>query len=370
MFLNKYIFSYDEVISILDSLTKTNSNIHKMDSIGKSYYGYDIPYYTIGNGNLDVILIAGTHGNELVTVTYIMNLIQSLLNSKSYLKKYTFHILPIINPEGYIISSSNVIHNTKNMNKKEFENYSKKYLKLYTIDDLNVEKGLKKEKEYKKLMISSTEFIDNIFLRKSVENILKNTNLDSSVLAVWQTNGKGIDINSNSIHEFENMRKLRNIQEYGKMRYNDIAVYIPSPNSYPGKEIFDKDVPENIALYNFVNKIYSKGNLKLFLSYHSTGAQIYGYPNINKTKPKQIDLILNGMYNYRHFTNYDLINEKYKYGVMDYYRIALDKVITLTIELSKINGNPIGPFSNLENLQKEFNDNTKAMLYTLDKTNI
>lgn len=366
MFLNKYIYSYDEVIKILDDLTKENENILKKE-FGKTSFGFDIPYYTVGNGNTDVILMAGTHGNELVTVTYIMNLIQVLLTAKNYLKLYTFHVLPVINPEGYIISSSIVIYNTKYMNSKEFENYAKKYVKLYMIDDINAEKGIKKDKEYKKLMVSSTEFIENIELRENVENILKSTNLDNRVLSVWQTNGNGIDINSNSIHEFENMRKMRNKQEFGKMRYNDIPVYMPSPYAYPGKEIFDKDVPENILLYNFVNKLYNKETLLLFLSYHSTGAQIYGYPNMKHTKENQIDLILKGMYDYRHYTNYELMNELHKYGVMDYYRTALNGTITLTIEISRINGNPIGPFSNLNNLENEFIDNNKALFYTLDK---
>ena len=69
---------------------------------------------------------------------------------------------------------------------------------------------------------------------------------------------------------------------------------------------------------------------------------------------------------YSHLTGYTPINEKIKYGVMDYYRISLENTVTLTVELSRINGNPIGPFSNIKSLNKEFEGNINSIFYTLD----
>ena len=65
---------------------------------------------------------------------------------------------------------------------------------------------------------------------------------------------------------------------------------------------------------------------------------------------------------YSKITSYTQINEKLKYGIMDFYRIALEGTVSLTIELSKINANPIGPFSNLENLNYEFILNKNAII--------
>jgi hypothetical protein len=371
MYINKYILSYENVIFKLDQLCKYYGNIiTKQDPIGHTTFNFPINYYKIGTGKKDVILIAATHGCELVTTTFILEFIYTIINKTNnymnYINEYCFHIIPILNPEGYIISSSNVLFNIQNMNFTSIQNYSKRYINLYNEDDLNAKMGLKCEKLYKTLMKTSCKFITNLNLRENVDKILKECDLDSRVLPVWSSNGMGIDINSNSIHEFENMKKFRNVSKYGRLRYNDIPVDMPSPHGYPGDKIFDKRCPENIALYNFVNNIYNNKKLKLFISYHSTGAEIYGYPGCNLVSKKQYELILSGLKFYSFFTNYAPINETLKYGVMDYYRASLKDTITLTVELSKLNGNPIGPFSNLKSLNKEFSNNIDSIFYTLD----
>ncbi len=374
MFLNEYILSYENVIDRLDELCKNNKEvIIKKDCIGYTSFGFPISYYQIGNGKKDVILIASTHGCELVTSTFIIEFVYTIINEcdkyKKYINEYSFHIIPILNPEGYIISSSNVLNNTNIMDKFSLQSYSKKYLELYSQDDLNAANGLKCEKLYKTVMVTSSEFIKFLKLRYNVNKILKECKLDSSVLPIWSSNGMGIDINSNSIHEFSKMKKLRNKSKFGRLRYNDIPVTIPSPHGYPGDEIFDKRCPENISLYNFVDRIYSNKNLKLFISYHSTGAEIYGFPDKKLVTKNQYTTILNGLTYYSHLTNYTPINEKFKYGVMDYYRLNLENTVTLTVELSKLNGNPIGPFANINNLDKEFKNNIDSIFYTLDCIN-
>ena len=60
------------------------------------------------------------------------------------------------------------------------------------------------------------------------------------------------------------------------------------------------------------------------------------------------------------------MEDKYKFGVMDYYRECLDNVLSLTIELSKLNANPIGPFSNIELLNNEIIENKNSIIATLD----
>lgn len=374
--------SYEEVY---DTLLKLCSNenfkdlFKKKSPIGITTFEYPINYYTLGNGNKNVVLMAATHGCELITVTFIIEFIHTLLCEKDkyvkYLEDYTFHIIPILNPEGYIISSSNVICNIKNMNIAEFEKYSKEYLRLYDIDDYNAKHFEKKcDKLYKTLMTTSIDFIQNENLRKQVEKILKECNLDSRVLPIWSSNGMGIDPNANSIHQFENFKKLKEKQKFGKLRYNDIPIDRPSPHAYCGDSIFDKRCPENIALYNFIQKIYTKNlsenldeKLFAFFSYHSTGGEIYGYPYKNYASEKHYQYNVNGMNIYSKYTGYECIDEDIKYGVMDYYRIALKDVITLTIELSKLNANPIGPFANIKNnVELEIHNNINAIFGTLN----
>lgn len=377
--MKKYIYSYDEVYNILDSLTSTSNKLfRKAGKIGNSYFNYPINLYILGNGKKQVILMGATHGCELITTTFLIYFVSSILNNNSddymeYLNNYCFYIIPILNPEGYIISSSNVLANTANLNSDEFEKYCNKYLELYNKDDYNAENFDKKyEKLYKTLMKTDIKYIGNLRLENMVKSILKSCNLDEKVLPIWSSNGMGIDINANSIHQFNNMYNQRMKQKYAKMRYNDIPTDRPSPTGYPGKIQFDKRCPENLALYKFVIKLYSnninrinKNRLVAFLSYHSTGSQIYGYPDKNLSGINQYNFISNAMKNYSKYTGYELMDEQHKYGVMDYYRIALRNVATLTIELSKLNANPIGPFANILNLEKEFNQNICSIFYTL-----
>lgn len=378
LILDKYIFSYDEVNEFFNNLLAHpiyKEYIKLEDPIGITNFGYPINYYTLGSGPKDVLIICATHGCELITVTYIINLVNQLLTKFSiYLNEYTFHIIPILNPEGYIISSSNVCFNIHLKNNYQIEEIAKKYLKLYNLDDylaLNLKN--KTKKFYKSVLTTSTKLICYKDLRESVENILNSTNLDSKVLPIWSSNGVGIDPNANSIHKFKEMKKLRDDLKYWFLRYNDIRVDIPSPHSFPGYEALDKLCPENISLYKLVNKLYKNNSnetnnkrLVAFFSYHSTGGEIYGFPDKELVDSKQYEFNLSGMNNYSMYTNYKTIDEKNKFGVMDYYRVFLKDVVTLTVELSFFNGNPIGPYSNLNDVNLDISNNIYAMLQTLD----
>lgn len=317
-------------------------------------------------------------GCEIITVYFILEFIISLLKDnelyEKYSNNYTFHFIPILNPEGYIISTSNVLKNTSNLSKKELEKLATEYLLAYEQDDYLSMQGKCLDKKYKKILTSSILNIENRFLRKSVKNILKRCNLNEDVLPIWSANGKGIDINSNSIHRFKEIKSLRKAQKYGPLRYNDIKTTIPSPLSFPGNATFEKRVPENLGLYKYIKEIYNlkddtDESLLAIFSYHSTGGEIYGFCDKEFADKSNIQVQLTGMNEYSKCTNYSLINESLKYGVMDYYRVALSNVCSLTIELSKKNGNPIGFLSNIESFLNEINDNKNALLNTIDKIN-
>ena len=62
---------------------------------------------------------------------------------------------------------------------------------------------------------------------------------------------------------------------------------------------------------------------------------------------------------YKDYTNYKILNESDSTGYGDYLRRTYPGV--LLIELSKMGGNPLGPYGDKNNIYEVFNENTKAL---------
>lgn len=374
IYLEKIVLSYQDVSLLLYELCnkkKYNYRLKKETVTHFSTFGYPITSYHLGSGKKHVILLATTHGCEIITTLFILEFILTLVLDDELYKEVsneiTFHFIPILNIEGYIISSSQVVQNLNKLSYSEIETISRKYLNAYNLDDMLAGENKIYEKTYKNILKTSCSYIPNNNLIKSVNRILKNCNLDSRVLPVWSANGLGIDPNSNSIHKFKEMVALRKSWKYAKLRYNDIPVTKPSPMSYPGLKPLSIDCPENIFLYQYITDLYTtlpKSNEKLIsiFSFHSTGGLIFGYPDKCIASNKNVLLHNKAVDIYSSITNYTKIDEDLKFGVMDFYRAYLENVVSLTIELSKLNANPIGPFADINKLFKEFNNNKKAIL--------
>lgn len=379
IFLKNYILtleSLNKYINILvDNNLNDNSVILKKHIIGYTNFNYPIYNIIAGSGKKDVVLIGGTHGCEIASVYFMLELLFTFLYDKSLDKtlfsKYTFHVIPVLNPEGFKISTSILRENFKNKTLEEIENISKIYVRAYAQDDENAIKGYNQYKLYKNVLKSSVNYIFDSQMRKSIINILNDCNLDERVLPIWSSNGIGIDPNANSIHKFEMIQKYRIKHKYGKLRYNDIPAYKPSPIGYHGFDKLNKKCPETLSIFNYITKLYennlnknSQRKLVSIFSYHLTGGEIYSTPDTNASK-NQIKLHEMCTKEYAKYTNYYSVNDKLKYGFMDYFRLNLEGVLSLTVELSKISGNPISCFTNFENFKQEIINNKKAFFNTL-----
>lgn len=375
IYIENPIISYEMMLQMIDSLVKEYPGRITTCLLGKTCFGYPICEYKIGRGNKQVVILGATHGNELITGYFVMEFLTTLV--KEYdslyelLSSYTFHIIPVLNIEGYLISSSNVIANTKHLSKEQVETLAKKYLTVYNEDDEFARQGIQREKGFYQILHSSLSNIENPKLRNSIACILKEDRLPVSVLPIWAANGCGVDPNSNSIHCFCEMKALRAKQKVGPLRYNDIPVTRPSPISYPGLATFDH-CPENYYLFRLIESLACskvKGEkLVAIFSYHATGGEIYGYPSNVWCQPQKLKRYELAMGVYEKITGYTIINETLKYGVMDYYRATLSDAIAFTIELSKKNGNPIGPLADITSLQEEILNNKEAVFATLINT--
>lgn len=374
VYLKEYIFTYDNVCNILSNLCNEYYKEISRVCIGKTNFNYDINCFKIGCGKKNVLLIGATHSNEIVTTYFILDFMISLLKDydklfiySDILSSYTFHFIPILNVDGYIITTSNIITNFKTFSKEEIEKLSSKYLNVYNNDDKIASTGVKKQKEFYNILKADVENIKDLNIRKSVECILKNTKLDESVLNIWSANGLGVDQNSNSIHRFCEIKKLRARQKFANLRYNDIPVTMESPMSFPGCFTFDRS-PENYYLYKYITYLYNICNERLIaiFSYHSTGGMLFSLPEKCCIDMCQMEKYIYLFNLYSKVTDYEIMEDNEKYGVMDYYRCALKNTFTFTVELSKLNANPIGPFANINALEKEVVDNKNAVISVID----
>lgn len=367
VFFKEYILSYEKVYSLLNNLCNIYSNKINAECIGKTNFGYDINCYKIGEGKKQVLIIGATHSNEIVTTYFVLDFMINLLEEydklEDILNEYIFNFIPILNIDGYIITSSNIVTNFESFTKEEIEKLSRKYLNVYNQDDKIASMNIKQEKKFYNILKASIYNIKDVCIRESVKNVLKCSDLDERVLNIWSANGLGIDQNSNSIHKFCQMKELRKKQKFANLRYNDIPVTIESPMSFPGCYTFDRS-PENYSLFCFIKK-YSKSLIAIF-SYHSTGGMLFSLPEkccISESHMKKYTKLFDI---YSKVTGYKLMEDNDKFGVMDYYRCALKNTYTFTVELSKLNANPIGPFADINSLEKEIVDNKNAVIKVLE----
>jgi g-D-glutamyl-meso-diaminopimelate peptidase len=82
--------------------------------IGISHDDRDILLLKVGVGDKNVILTAGVHGRESINPIVLMKMMEYYCEENfNHLKDYTFYVVPLLNPDGYMIAQRgfNVIRN-------------------------------------------------------------------------------------------------------------------------------------------------------------------------------------------------------------------------------------------------------------------
>ena len=146
------VYSYEQMLSDMNSLKNQYPDIVSVASIGTSELGRDIPVIRIGdlNARYHVLLQGAIHGREHLTAWLLMAMADYWLDHGILgYGDVCWHIIPMSNPDGVIISQTGTLNNDQHQ--------------IYLSD---------KEKGY----TSKTE---------------------SDYAFYWKANGKGIDINRN-----------------------------------------------------------------------------------------------------------------------------------------------------------------------------
>ncbi|KAF9097805.1 hypothetical protein BGX23_007901 [Mortierella sp. AD031] len=100
----------------LSTQVQTYPAIAKAFSAGNSFQGRPQAGIKIGSGPNHVVFHGTQHAREWITTMVVEWLIDQLLKGTDtrvagYLQKYTFHIIPIMNPDGFVITqTSNRMH--------------------------------------------------------------------------------------------------------------------------------------------------------------------------------------------------------------------------------------------------------------------
>ena len=104
-----HFFGYSDLLKEAEALKETyQETVLKVEEIGKSYDDRKILLFSIGSGKKKILITAGVHGRETVNTIVCMRMIEScckkIKEKEKSLEQYTFHIIPLLNPDGYMIA--------------------------------------------------------------------------------------------------------------------------------------------------------------------------------------------------------------------------------------------------------------------------
>ena len=395
------ILDYEQAEDKMQSIAQ-NGIIKELEPLASTTFGLPIRHFTVGNGSKDIVITGTTHGSEIISADFVIKLMDDIdkntTNWEQVLDNFKIHFVPILNPEGYLISTSAIRKLIpEDMSQDEAEKICKEYYKIYRSDttDPDLENNLKRHQTFFEGIDYNCIPDKYERIKNKVKDILeKYPDLPKWCLHIWSSNANGIDIQANSKFNPQIKQILNGESLYMKpVRFNNIDVSHPGPLNCP----FDKNStgefkiePETQAISNLLDELHSQDKLFAYLNYHSTGGMIFQRP---ATPPEELNIsqddiakkeIQNYMfarlYSHKTYKNRgideDGIDKKEKtpYTIQkgkenttssnDLFRLLYPQ--DLLIELSPMGGNPIAPYGDLDgNYANSINSNLDAVKHTL-----
>lgn len=394
MELNK-ILDYEQVEEKLEELCRNYAYaIEKQEDLAITLYGLPIHYYKIGKGNKEIVITGATHGAEIVTTDFVLQLMEEMAikPDEFNLDEYTFHIVPMLNPEGYLITTSAVRKLIpRDMSLEDAQKICKRYYMEYRSDDQEVisrkKEGIFPDRLSTKRHQKMFENIDYTCIPEKYKNIrerVKNIfemypDLPKGCIVTWDANASGIDVQSNCVFNRDKiLQSLYGEHSYGNLRYENIDASHPGPMNCPfDPKVGFYEIAEVKAISKLLKKLNEKGTLVSYENFHSTGGLVYQRPSrggngFEISEDLYWQRIVNNIFmalsyasnTYKNANNME--GSRYQIRKSSGLPTSTNEVfrmkypVDLLIELSGMGGNPIAPYGDMEGNYKNIMDSNIA----------
>lgn len=368
--------NYQDVNDRIEKLMHDNESINEIKKerpLGYTEYGLPIQHYTMGNGPKHIVISGSYHAAEIITTIFVVRLMEEMAKDVEFKKdEYTLDFIPIVNPEGYLITTSmQDLYLGDNTTEEEKILEAKTYWASYRADatiPAKVRNGelpetaMLEKKSYQALFdnVNLEEYLkDYPKIKESVLNIVQKNNYPVGVMAAWSANASGIDLSQNVPYN----PAIKNLLEadgpvYNHLAYANTRKDIPGPVNTPCRNLehFTFEA-ENLAMLNFMEELNAKKEEEIiaYFNYHSVMGKMYQRPvkedwllklyNIDYEK-KVIENYVSSRI-FRSGNAYDIIESEDPYSYINEF-LRLRYGIDIQVELSRMGSNPIGPLADPE----------------------
>lgn len=100
-------YSFENMLADTSNIQKRYAGLVECETIGYSVLGKPIIMLHIGCGLVNMFITAGVHGRESVNTGLLMKVMTSYIDTyydKPEYMKYSFYVVPLLNPDGYIMA--------------------------------------------------------------------------------------------------------------------------------------------------------------------------------------------------------------------------------------------------------------------------
>lgn len=142
------ILDYDLFYQRLSEILNNPQNkflVKKHSPIGKSSCGFSIEHYSIGEGAMHILYMAGAHGNEIIGPDFVLQLMRNLALGKGVFQDFnpslfTIDFIPLQNPEGFFTTTYALKRVMNKMTLEEKQNFCKEYYLKYRKENERIKK--------------------------------------------------------------------------------------------------------------------------------------------------------------------------------------------------------------------------------------